>query len=184
MYFTGERILSTEEKIAVQGNKKTGEAPTVKSDQLQPTSKSPAAENASPALLDPETSQPLFRPDDRPPNPFLPYKNPATGRWRGPTISLRRQAELFKIARQYDVEPLLPPSRKSSAFKQERLLKRGAHGASVRGTGEGEKVKGHKWERTMGTTLQKRIEAMERMPDLIREWRARGNGKNWKKFPK
>lgn len=102
-----------------------------------------------------------------PPNPFLPRKNFTTGRWAGANISLRRQADLVKLAKKHGVEELLPPGRKSTAFKQQRLLERGLR---VRGTGEGEKVKGHKWERTMGTRLEKRRQAMENMPALIREW--------------
>lgn len=102
-----------------------------------------------------------------PPNPFLPRKNFTTGRWAGANISLRRQADLVKLAKKHGVEDLLPPGRKSTAFKQQRLLERGLR---IRGTGEGEKVKGHKWERTMGTRLEKRRQAMENMPALIREW--------------
>jgi len=102
-----------------------------------------------------------------PPNPFLPRKNFATGRWAGANISLRRQAELVKLAKKHDVEELLPPGHKSTAWKQQRLLEQGLR---IRGTGEGQKVKGHMWERTMGTRLDKRRKAMENMPSLIREW--------------
>lgn len=116
-----------------------------------------------------------------PPNPFLPYKNPETGRWRAPRYSLREQADYCKLARTFGVEPLLPPSRKSSAFKQERLLRRGL---AVKGTGVGQKVKGHIWERQLGNVLEQRIKAMEEMPALIREWQARGHGRGWKKFPR
>ncbi|KIW80442.1 hypothetical protein Z517_07058 [Fonsecaea pedrosoi CBS 271.37] len=116
-----------------------------------------------------------------PPNPFLPRKNFVTGRWAGPKIGLRRQADLVKIAQQFGIEELLPPGRKSSAFKESRLLERGLR---IRGTGEGQKVKGHKWERHMGATLEKRRKAMEGMPDLIREWKQKGHGRGWKKYPK
>lgn len=226
-HFTGASIPTISQKIAREGNKKTGESPTViaasantatSTPQSISTSTSPAATPASipPAtqtqtnprsdtasidassadtpsattssssepLLDPETAQPIFDSADQPPNPFLPYRNPATGRWRGAVVSLRRQAELYKLARHYGVEPLLPPSRKASGFKEARLLERGAAGAGVKGTGLGETVKGHKWERGMGVTLQKRINAMEKMPELIREWRMRGNGRGWKRYPK
>lgn len=207
-YFTGQSIPTIKEKIALRGNKKTGEAPistsTTKSIEqslqsstivpeflettiseatstIQSSSEVPQLE----PLKDPETSENLFdldpTTDKLEPNPFLPYRNPATGHWRGPRISLRRQAELFKLARLYGVEPLLPPSIKATAFKEQRLLERGL---AVKGTGEGEKVKGHKWEREMGGMLQKRIEAMEKMPALVREWKQRGNGRGWKKYPK
>lgn len=144
-----------------------------------------------------------------PPNPFLPRKNFVTGRWAGAKVGLRRQAELVKLAKQYGIEELLPPGRKSTAFKEQRMLQRGLR---VKGTGEGEKVKGHKWERHVGTTLEKRRVAMEKMPELIREWKQvrllffplpsrphdssllqsantssllqRGHGRGWKKYPK
>jgi large subunit ribosomal protein L25 len=106
--------------------------------------------------------------EDLPPNPFLPYRNPSTNRWRGPAISLRRQAELVKIAQKYDVEPLLPPSRKSSVFKEARALEKGLR---VKGTGIGERVKGHIWEREMPAKLEARRKAMEGMPALIRKWK-------------
>jgi large subunit ribosomal protein L25 len=43
-------------------------------------------------------------------------------------------------------------------------------GLRVRGTGEGQKVKGHKWERQMPAKLEARRKAMEGMPLLIRKW--------------
>jgi large subunit ribosomal protein L25 len=103
-----------------------------------------------------------------PPNPFLPWKNPDTGRWRGAVIGLRRQAELVKLAKKHGVEALLPPGRKSTEFKEQRILEKGLR---VKGTGEGQKVKGHKWERTMNATLEKRRKAMEEMPEMIRLWK-------------
>ncbi len=102
------------------------------------------------------------------PNPFLPWRNPETGRWRAPQFSLRRQAELVKIAEKHGVESLLPPSRKSSAFKEARLLEKGLR---VKGTGEGQRVKGHKWERQMPAKLEARRKAMEGMPAMIRSWK-------------
>ena len=77
----------------------------------------------------------------------------------------------MKIAKKHGVESLLPPGRKSTAFKEERILEKGLR---VKGTGEGQKVKGHKWERTMSTTLEKRRKAMEEMPEMIRLWKQVG----------
>ncbi|KAK5194961.1 54S ribosomal protein L25, mitochondrial [Exophiala xenobiotica] len=116
-----------------------------------------------------------------PSNPFLPRKNFVTGKWAGAKIGLRRQAELVKLAKEYDIEELLPPSRKSTVFKQARLLEQGLR---VKGTGEGQKVKGHAWERHVGATLEKRRTAMENMPELVKEWKRRGHGRGWKKYPK
>lgn len=72
------------------------------------------------------------------------------------------------MAKKYKIEELLPPGRKSTEFKQARLIERGLR---VKGTGEGEKVKGHKWERHIGATLDKRRTAMESMPELVQEWK-------------
>ncbi|ETN38539.1 uncharacterized protein HMPREF1541_06575 [Cyphellophora europaea CBS 101466] len=116
-----------------------------------------------------------------PPNPFLPFRNPTTGRWAGARISLRTQADLVKLAKKHSIENLLPPGRKSTVFKEERVLHRGLR---VKGTGEGQQVKGHQWERKIPALLQKRQEALEQMPALVREWQARGHGRGWKKFPK
>jgi large subunit ribosomal protein L25 len=105
------------------------------------------------------------------------------------------------LARENGIEELLPPGQKSTAFKQARILERGLR---VKGTGEGQKVKGHKWERHVGATLEKRRVAMENMPELVREWKQvrfqvlvpkglgilvltclqRGHGRGWKKYPK
>lgn len=115
------------------------------------------------------------------PSPFLPSKNHATGRWRGAPIGLRRQAQLFKLARACDVEELLPPSIKSTEYKQRRALEKGL---AVKGTGEGQNVKGHKWERQIASTMEKRRKAMEEMPEMIRLWKQRGHGRGWKKYPK
>jgi large subunit ribosomal protein L25 len=129
-------------------------------------------------VSEPETTTRANRP---PSNPFLPFRHPSTGRWSGARISLRTQASLVKLAKAANVEHLLPPGRKSSAFKESRILERGLR---VRGTGEGQKVKGHKWERQMPEMLAKRREALENMPALVREWEARGHGRGWRKFPK
>jgi large subunit ribosomal protein L25 len=118
--------------------------------------------------IKPTTIAPSTHASIAPPNPFLPWKNPETGRWRGAVIGLRRQAELVKLAKKHGVEALLPPGRKSTEFKEQRILEKGLR---VKGTGEGQKVKGHKWERTMNATLEKRRKAMEEMPEMIRLWK-------------
>ncbi|KAL2841263.1 hypothetical protein BJY01DRAFT_13259 [Aspergillus pseudoustus] len=113
------------------------------------------------------------------PNPFLPRK--IGKRWVGAEIGLRRQAELVKMAKKYNIEALLPPGRKSTEFKQTRLAERGL---TVKGTGVGQKVKGHRWERTMETRLEDRRKAMMEMPETVRMWKQRGHGRGWKKWPK
>lgn len=74
----------------------------------------------------------------------------------------------------------MPYSNKLSWVKEQKRIE---HGSRVKGTGVGEKVKGHAWERTMKSRLEKRRIAMEGMPRLIREWKERGHGRGWKKWP-
>ncbi|EIN08282.1 hypothetical protein PUNSTDRAFT_143919 [Punctularia strigosozonata HHB-11173 SS5] len=45
-------------------------------------------------------------------NPFLPSRNPVTGRWEKPLYSRRRQKELVKAAKLSDTLDLLPPGPK------------------------------------------------------------------------
>lgn len=101
------------------------------------------------------------------PNPFLPRKGP-NSRWWGPRYGLRQQADLVKLAKKYGVEELLPPSRKSTMYKE---LRRAERGLAIKGTGIGQKVKGHKWERTLESRLEERKKAMLEMPEMIREWK-------------
>lgn len=102
------------------------------------------------------------------PNPFRSQKNLETGRWHDPIYSLRRQADLVKLARANGVEELLPPTVKGT---EARIQKRAANGLRVKGTGYGQRVKGKHWERTMKGRLEKRRQAMEAMPTLIEEWK-------------
>ncbi|KAI9931109.1 hypothetical protein ASPWEDRAFT_166942 [Aspergillus wentii DTO 134E9] len=126
-------------------------------------------------------SKSLLYSDPKNPNPFLPRKNFGQKIWYSPTIGLRRQAELVKLAIKYDVEAMLPPGRKSTEFKE---AKRAERGLQIKGTGIGQKVKGHKWERTMEARLEDRRKAMMEMPEMIRLWKQRGHGRGWKKWPR
>lgn len=123
----------------------------------------PAAFSPSKAFL---YSHPEF------PNPFLPRKNFRNGKWFGPRYGLRQQADLVKLAIKYNVEPLLPPGRKSTEYKEIRQSERGLQ---IKGTGIGQKVKGHKWERTMEARLEERKKAMLEMPEMIRLWKQVSN---------
>ncbi|KAK4116344.1 hypothetical protein N656DRAFT_765328 [Canariomyces notabilis] len=129
----------------------------------------------------PETHKTAYQ--EETPNPFLPTKHPVTGRWHNPKYSLRRQAELVKMAREHHVEELLPFTPKGT---EERLRKRVELGLRVKGTGVGQKVKGHKHERQLQAKMEKRREAMLKMPELIRQYRSMPRWKFTKtfKFPK
>ncbi|KAJ4414679.1 54S ribosomal protein L25, mitochondrial [Gnomoniopsis sp. IMI 355080] len=113
-------------------------------------------------------------------NPFKPQKHHVTGNWNNPVYSNRRQADLIKLAKQHGLEDLLPHSSKKTEVK---LTKKVALGWRGKGTGVGQTVKGHKHERMLGAKMDKRREAMLKMPALIREWKAVGR-KNWTKWPK
>ena len=81
---------------------------------------------------------------------------------------LRKQAVICKVAREYGVEDLLPWSRKKSTVKQARKEELGLR---VKGTGVGQRPKGHVWERKMQSKLEVREQAMTEMPSLIRHWK-------------
>ncbi|KAF8496513.1 hypothetical protein F5888DRAFT_1704552 [Russula emetica] len=55
-------------------------------------------------------------------NPFVPHKNPESGRWAPPKYSLRRQAVLIKHARASGTLHLLPPGPKMSSNSSAQLL--------------------------------------------------------------
>ena len=101
-------------------------------------------------------------------NPFRAHKHPVTGVWHNPRFSLRHQADLVKLARNHGVEELLPYTTKKTEV---RLRKREQLGLRVKGTGEGQRVKGKKEERTMKSRLDLREKAMLEMPAMIEKWK-------------
>lgn len=124
---------------------------------------------SAPAAVDPAASNPTqTEVNSTAPNPFAPQKHSVTGKWHDPVFSLRRQAELVKLARQYGVEELLPPTTKGTV---ERLKRRAENGLRVKGTGVGQRVKGKESERTLKSRLEMRKKAMLEMPKMIQEWK-------------
>ena len=115
-----------------------------------------------------ETTAPTHNKAPNYENPFRSTKHSVTGNWHDPIYSLRRQADLVKMARVHGVEELLPFTVKGT---QERIRRREEHGLRVKGTGVGQKVKGKYWERTIKGRLEKRRQAMLEMPKMIREWK-------------
>lgn len=81
-------------------------------------------------------------------NPFMPKKFRPTGMVHNPVYSLRRQADLVKLARQNGVEELLPFTPKKT---EEQLKHRVTYGLRVKGTGVDQKVKGKIHERQLAT---------------------------------
>ncbi|MCJ1245153.1 hypothetical protein MMC30_002354 [Trapelia coarctata] len=114
-------------------------------------------------------------------NPFRNTKHPVTGNWHDPVYSLRRQADLVKLARAHGVEELMPFTTKGT---EERIRKRDEFGLRVKGTGVGQKVKGKWWERNIRGRLEKRRQAMLDMPQMVQTWKQLGHGRGWKKYPK
>lgn len=88
---------------------------------------------------------------------------------------------MVKLAQKYNCVSLLPWSSKLPAEVERR---RAEHGLRVKGTGVGQKVKGKLWERTQKGRLEDRRKAMEGMPEMIKQWKERGHGRGWKKWPK
>ncbi|KAI9767540.1 MAG: hypothetical protein M1840_005577 [Geoglossum simile] len=138
-----------------------------------PTSTSPTS--SSDTATTTEDASPAYK------NPFQAQRCPQTGKWHDPVFSLRRQAELVKLAGKYGVEELLPFTVKGT---EEKLRRREDRGLRVKGTGIGQKVKGKEWERTLKGRLEKRRQAMMEMPKMIQNWKERGHGRGWKKWPK
>ncbi|KAH9860740.1 hypothetical protein J1614_012072 [Plenodomus biglobosus] len=165
----------------------TDASPTIISSIPPSDSNTPPAEPSSPPTSHPipssapqNSSIPPEAHDLPYPNPFLPSKNFATGRWRSPVYGLRKQADLVKLASEYGVVDLLPWTIKKPGEKERRRVE---SGLQVKGTGEGQKVKGKLWERTLKGRLEMRRQAMLNMPALIQEWKQKGHGRGWKKWP-
>ncbi|PHH73833.1 hypothetical protein CDD82_5251 [Ophiocordyceps australis] len=114
------------------------------------------------------------------PDPFRPFKHPATGCWHDAVYSRRKQADLMRLAQKHGVAELMPVSQKDP---ERRLAKRVEFGLRVKGTGVGQQVKGHAHERTMIARHEKRRKAMLAMPKLIKQFKKVGK-RRWKKFPK
>jgi large subunit ribosomal protein L25 len=140
-------------------------------DQTLPSPYTPDRDAKGAHRQDPEAFSPsraLLYNDPKNQNPFLPRKIFNSKKWIGPRYGLRQQADLVKLAVKYNVEPLLPPGPKSTEYKAAKLAERGLR---IKGTGIGQKVKGHKWERTMEARLEDRRKAMVEMPEMIRLWK-------------
>ncbi|KAK5173696.1 54S ribosomal protein L25, mitochondrial [Saxophila tyrrhenica] len=171
---------------ALRGLSQTPQSPSPETVQIaENTSSMDPNEGAATSTITPTpNSSPSPYPttnDGRKHNPFLPFRNPSTGNWHSPHYSLRRQAVLFKLAQQHNVLPLMPLSPKHPEVKATKRLEQGLR---VKGTGEGQKVKGKLWERTLQGRLEARRKAMEGMPEMVRQWKERGHGRGWKKWPR
>lgn len=92
-------------------------------------------------------------------NPFLPTKNPESGRWRGAQYSLRRSADLFKLAKKFGLQDLLPPIPQKKFHEDKYNDKNWMKGVL--------NPKRAKWERELPEKLKKREEAIANMDETI-----------------
>lgn len=116
----------------------------------------------------PPSSSSSSGPDTAAFNPFARRKHPISQKWHEPSYSLRRQADLVKLARENKIGDLLPRSIKDPEV---RATRRETGGLRVKGTGVGQRVKGKTWERTMKGRLETRRQAMLGMPALVQKWK-------------
>lgn len=92
-------------------------------------------------------------------NPFLPNKNTETGRWHGAKFSLRRSADLFKMARKFGIQDLLPPIPHRKFYEDKYYNKNWMRGILQQ--------KKQKWERELPEKLAAREKALASMDDMI-----------------
>jgi len=82
----------------------------------------------------------------------------------------------------------MPPSPKHPQIKDERKIERALMINARMREGllpvSGKKAKGKVWERSLRGRLEERRKAMEGMPEMIRDWKQKGHGRGWRKWPK
>lgn len=129
------------------------------------------------AILPTAEAKPTPHQEQRP-NPFRFYKHPVTGKWQDPVFSQRRQAQLVQMAREHGVEELLPETTKATEYQ---LAHRVEHGLRVKGTGVGQKVKGHIHERHMiAKYVAANLEGRLQDADCFNLGWRRGEGPCWR----
>lgn len=92
-------------------------------------------------------------------NPFLPNKNTETGRWHGAQYSLRRSADLYKMARKFGIQDLLPPLVGRKFYEEKYEDKNWMRGVLFQ--------KKQKWERELPDKLKAREDALAKMDETI-----------------
>ncbi|KAF9043515.1 hypothetical protein BDZ89DRAFT_1059428 [Hymenopellis radicata] len=94
-------------------------------------------------------------------NPFLPVKNPRTGRWLPAPYSRRQQAELIKSAKAAGVLHLLPPGPKLPPSKLQVAVKEAAEKAA-----KAKRPQPEVWEAKvgwLGDVKENKVAAMSRL---------------------
>lgn len=92
-------------------------------------------------------------------NPFMANKNPESGKWHSAKVSLRTSSDLYKMARKFGIEEMLPPSPKRFYEKKYYDQKKWMRGVLSQ--------KKQKWERELDDKLKAREEALANMDETI-----------------
>ncbi|RKP32283.1 hypothetical protein METBISCDRAFT_21552 [Metschnikowia bicuspidata] len=92
-------------------------------------------------------------------SPFLPNKNEESGRWHAAKYSLRRSADLYKMALKFGIADLLPPFPQKRYHEDRYNNKKWMRGLLFQ--------KKRKWERELPIKLEQRRIALEKMDETI-----------------
>lgn len=92
----------------------------------------------------PPPTEPVSAGTLRLPNPFVPRLNPKTGKWRPAAVSLRRQADIVKLAKASNTLHLLPPGPKTPRPTEQTLRAAAETNAKFEGHPTGKVTEGDK----------------------------------------
>ncbi|CAK9437632.1 mitochondrial 54S ribosomal protein mL59 [Lodderomyces beijingensis] len=95
-------------------------------------------------------------------NPFYPNKHLETGRWHSPHYSRRRSADLFKMAKKFGIQDLLPPTPRK--FHDEKYNNNKWMMGMVQPAGRANQAE-------LDEKFRKRAEAIKNMDQIITEVR-------------
>ncbi|KAI5957359.1 MRPL25 [Candida jiufengensis] len=91
-------------------------------------------------------------------NPFFPNKNPETGKWHSSQYSRRRSADLFKLAKKFGIQDLLPPTPRK--FHEDKYENKKWMQGMIQPAGRSDQAE-------LEEKFRKREEAIKNMDNLI-----------------
>lgn len=91
-------------------------------------------------------------------NPFFPNKNTETGRWHSSLYSRRRSADLFKLAKKFGIQDLLPPTPRK--FHEDKYVNKKWMQGMVQPAGRADQAE-------LEEKFKKREEAIKNMDKII-----------------
>ncbi|KAF8893172.1 hypothetical protein CPB84DRAFT_1783348 [Gymnopilus junonius] len=105
------------------------------------------------------------------PNPFLPKKNPKSGNWRPPKYSLRRQAQLVKMAKASGTLATLPagPKKLDAELRAKRLRDSMSPAMRAQLAGKPAPATRTKPKMKRGYAAEKRIESLQHEVFITRQ---------------